>query len=83
MLNWGFFCAQWIGYGCSFVEGDFQCKIPDDDTIKGTRPTLSGRFPLTFQCVPGIILAVGVPFLPDSPRWLCEKDRNEEAKAVL
>jgi MFS family permease len=26
MLSWGFLCAQWIGYGCSFVHGDFQCK---------------------------------------------------------
>jgi MFS family permease len=26
MLSWGFFVAQWLGYGCAFVDGAFQCK---------------------------------------------------------
>lgn len=26
MLSWGFLIAQWLGYGCSFVKGDFSCK---------------------------------------------------------
>lgn len=26
MLSWGFLVAQWLGYGCSFVKGDFSCK---------------------------------------------------------
>jgi len=26
MLSWGFFVAQWLGYGCSFVDGAFQCE---------------------------------------------------------
>lgn len=26
MLSWGFFVAQWLGYGCSFVNGEFQCE---------------------------------------------------------
>jgi MFS family permease len=27
MLSWGFLVAQWLGYGCSFIDSDFQCKI--------------------------------------------------------
>lgn len=27
MLSWGFFIAQWLGYGCSFVDTDLQCKL--------------------------------------------------------
>lgn len=27
MLSWGFLVAQWLGYGCSFVDGPFQCMI--------------------------------------------------------
>lgn len=27
MLSWGFLVAQWLGYGCSFVNGPFQCKF--------------------------------------------------------
>lgn len=25
-LSWGFFVAQWLGYGCSFSKGAFSCK---------------------------------------------------------
>ncbi|THX04338.1 general substrate transporter [Aureobasidium pullulans] len=65
-LSWGFFAAQWIGYGCQHVKGPF-----------------SWRFPLAFQCIPAVILVSGIWFLQESPRWLCEKDRWEEARAVL
>ncbi|KAI9675879.1 MAG: hypothetical protein M1822_008888 [Bathelium mastoideum] len=41
------------------------------------------RFPLAFQCIPAILLVSGVWFLTESPRWLMEKDRHEEARAVL
>ncbi|CAD0017623.1 unnamed protein product [Aureobasidium pullulans] len=51
-LSWGFFAAQWIGYGCQ-------------------------------HCIPAVILVSGIWFLQESPRWLCEKDRWEEARAVL
>lgn len=43
----------------------------------------TGRFPLAFQCIPGIMLVCGVWFLSESPRWLMEKDRHEEARAIL
>ncbi|KAH8596189.1 hypothetical protein B0O99DRAFT_651820 [Bisporella sp. PMI_857] len=66
MLSWGFFVAQWLGYGCFKVNGDFQW-----------------RFPLSFQVVPGLIIGAGIWFLQESPRWLIEKDRHEEAQAVL
>lgn len=25
-LSWGFFVAQWLGYGCSFNSGQFSCE---------------------------------------------------------
>ncbi|KAL3487508.1 general substrate transporter [Aspergillus germanicus] len=43
----------------------------------------SWRFPLAFQNIPGLILIAGIWFLDESPRWLMEKDRHDEAKAVL
>ncbi|KFZ07915.1 hypothetical protein V502_09673 [Pseudogymnoascus sp. VKM F-4520 (FW-2644)] len=66
MLTWGFLVAQWVGYGCGFVDSDFQW-----------------RFPLAFQCIPGLILLSGIWFLQESPRWLMEKDRHQEALAIL
>ena len=65
-LSWGFFVAQWLGYGCFQVNSPFQW-----------------RFPLSFQVIPGLILASGIWFLPESPRWLMERERYDEAKKVL
>ncbi|CAI7656621.1 unnamed protein product [Penicillium bialowiezense] len=45
--------------------------------------TFSWRFPLSFQVVPAIILTCGVLFLPESPRWLIEKGRQDEGRSVL
>ncbi|KAI8084782.1 general substrate transporter [Halteromyces radiatus] len=41
------------------------------------------RFPLAFQIVFALILLAGTAILPETPRWLVSKDRNEEAKVVL
>lgn len=35
------------------------------------------------QFVPCVILIIGLPFLPESPRWLAKKDRGTEAIDVL
>ncbi|KAI9154884.1 High-affinity glucose transporter [Paramyrothecium foliicola] len=43
----------------------------------------SWRFPLAFQCVPALVLVTGIWFLQESPRWLMEKDKHEEARNVL
>jgi hypothetical protein len=81
MLSWGFFVAQWLGYGCTFATSSFQCEQPR--TTRWTKLMIIGRFPLSFQCLPAAILAAGILFLPESPRWLCERGRDEEAKKVI
>lgn len=35
------------------------------------------------QCFPSLILIIGLFWLPESPRWLMLKDRNEEARTIL
>jgi MFS family permease len=66
MLSWGFFIAQWLGYGCFKVDSAFQW-----------------RFPLLFQVIPPVIMMLGIPWLPESPRWLVERERYDEAQTVL
>jgi sugar porter (SP) family MFS transporter len=41
------------------------------------------RWMLGLGAVPGVVLAVGMMLMPYSPRWLAERGREEEARAVL
>jgi sugar porter (SP) family MFS transporter len=41
------------------------------------------RWMLGLGVVPGAALAIGMVFLPYSPRWLVQKDRSDEARNVL
>jgi sugar porter (SP) family MFS transporter len=41
------------------------------------------RWMLGLGAVPGVALAVGMALMPYSPRWLVERGREEEARAVL
>ncbi|KAI8582213.1 hypothetical protein K450DRAFT_171107 [Umbelopsis ramanniana AG] len=43
----------------------------------------SWRLPLALQILPSVLLFFGMFFLPYSPRWLCDKNRNEEALQTL
>lgn len=44
---------------------------------------LTWRFPIAFQCIFGLILIIGVLFVPESPRWLLSKDKHEEGLNVI
>jgi hypothetical protein len=41
------------------------------------------RWMLGLGAVPGVALAVGMVLMPHSPRWLMERGRDDEARAVL
>ncbi|KAK7062038.1 MFS lactose [Favolaschia claudopus] len=45
--------------------------------------SLSWRIPFAIQFAPTIILAVGVCFIPESPRWLMSLGRKDEARNIL
>ncbi|KAI8941531.1 hypothetical protein NX059_002747 [Plenodomus lindquistii] len=68
MIGVGFIVSTWVGYGAS--------KVPKTSSF-------SWRFPLAFQCVPCLILICGMMFFPESPRYLVETDRADEALRVL
>ena len=57
--------ATWIGYGCY-------------STWNGTNNSREWRIPLAIQIVPALFLGALVYTFPESPRWLCHKDRNEQ-----
>ncbi|KAK4993609.1 hypothetical protein LTR50_000219 [Elasticomyces elasticus] len=68
MIGVGFIVSTWIGFGCHHA--------PDGNSVQW-------RFPLAFQALPALVLLAGLIWLPESPRYLVETHRNEEAMAVL
>ncbi|PBK66534.1 general substrate transporter [Armillaria solidipes] len=68
MLGIGAFVASWVTYG----------------TAQGLPGTQSEwRIPLGIQIIPAIPLVAFIMLFPESPRWLAEKGRMEEAKLCL
>jgi sugar porter (SP) family MFS transporter len=50
----------------------------------GLRNVGSGwRWMLGIGAVPGLVLVVGMLFVPYTPRWLMQRERRDEARAVL
>jgi len=43
----------------------------------------SFRIPWSLQMIPAIVLFIGMLFFPESPRWLMDNERDEEALEIL
>jgi len=59
----GYSLASWVGLGFYFVNAS----------------GAQWRLTLAIQCFPPLFLSLGVLFLPESPRWLLDHDRVEDA----
>jgi MFS family permease len=87
-ITFGIMISYWITYGSKFHDDD---DVGDSLTrsanfIGGTGETQSKAswlVPITIQILPALVLAVGIMFLPQSPRWLMDQGRDEECLAVL
>lgn len=44
---------------------------------------LSWRLPLSIQCLIGLILAIGTYYIPESPRWCLDTNKEEEGMNIL
>lgn len=62
----------WVGYGSNYIGG-----------IGDTQSNLAWRLPSIIQGIPAIALAIGIWWMPFSPRWLVKQGRNEEALKTL
>jgi len=71
-ITFGIMISFWIDFGTNYIGG----------TAEGQKEA-AWRIPLALQLVPAIILGIGFIFMPFSPRWLVNQERNEEALAVL
>ncbi|KIX06105.1 uncharacterized protein Z518_04079 [Rhinocladiella mackenziei CBS 650.93] len=71
MFAMGYSLSAWIGFGVSFISSS------------GSPSSFPWRFPIAFQMVPALLLLLGSPWLPYSPRWLMMHNRFDEAHEVI
>ncbi|MCJ1477906.1 hypothetical protein MMC13_006580 [Lambiella insularis] len=67
MITGGICFSYWLDFGFSFLEPS----------------SIAWRFPVAFQIIFAFIIVCLVMELPESPRWLILKGREDEAFAVL
>lgn len=68
MLVLGYTIQGWVGFGFYFWS---------------TGGSNTWRPPMALAMVWPLLLLIGLPFLPESPRWLCMKGRDAEAEQLL
>jgi len=77
-ITFGIMVSYFIGYGTNYIGGG-------DESIKnGAMHDASWLVPICIQLIPSTILAVGmIAFMPQSPRHLMNKGREEECLNTL
>ncbi|EXJ86934.1 hypothetical protein A1O3_03888 [Capronia epimyces CBS 606.96] len=70
MFALGYMLSGWINFA-TYYAGQ-----------KDPSSTFPWRFPLAFQAAPALVMLLFSPLLPESPRWLLQKDRHGEALAI-
>jgi sugar porter (SP) family MFS transporter len=68
LLVFGYTSAGWIGYACFWATPH--------------NPSFAWRFPLAVQVLFPLLLLLGTPFVPESPRWLLAKGGEENMKTA-
>ncbi|KAH8815973.1 putative MFS quinate transporter [Xylogone sp. PMI_703] len=68
----GIMGSFWVGYGSNYIGGTGE-----------SQSNLAWRLPAIIQGIPAVCLALGIWWMPFSPRWLVKEGRDEEAKRTL
>lgn len=68
-LVFGYMLSSWLGFATYFATSK--------------NPSFAWRFPLCVQCFAPLVLFGTSLWIPESPRWLLQRGRKEEAWAVV
>ncbi|KAI1075367.1 quinate permease [Whalleya microplaca] len=68
----GIMLSFWIGYGSNYIGGTGE-----------TQSNLAWRLPSIIQGIPACLLALGIWWMPFSPRWLVKMGKDDKAKSTL
>lgn len=71
-ITGGLMVSFWIDYGTNYIGGTGK-----------SQSEAAWLIPICLQLIPGLVLAVGMLFMPFSPRWLIHHGREIEARRVL
>lgn len=52
-------------------------------TSRSEPSSFSWRFPIAAEGILAVLVLIGLPFLPESPRWLVAKDRVVQASEIF
>ncbi|CAO2656677.1 Nn.00g054800.m01.CDS01 [Neocucurbitaria sp. VM-36] len=66
LVIFGIDLTQWVNLGMTYIPGN----------------DVSWRFPVAFQCFLALLAMLLLWFMPESPRWLCYRGRQEEAQEI-
>ena len=80
----GAFIASWVTYGTLKlkvrISSPLVLHVPLADALQSD---WSWRLPSLLQAICSLVILGFIFFMPESPRWLCNKDRHDEALAVF
>jgi len=68
LLVLGYAIQAWVGFGFYFWKNG---------------GSMTWRPPMALTMLFPLLMLLGLPFVPESPRWLCMKSRFEEAERIL
>ncbi|KAK4946199.1 hypothetical protein LTR10_014711 [Elasticomyces elasticus] len=66
-VNAGYALAAWVGFACFHASGS----------------SFGWRFPNAVLLIFALCVLAGTFFIPESPRWLCARGRDQEALQIL
>ncbi|KAK4330160.1 hypothetical protein RTBOTA2_005498 [Rhodotorula toruloides] len=75
-----------VSFGCSYIavwQPSESCAVTLELTTNSTQNDASFRMPWALQAIPGLILGILMFAFPESPRWLMDHGREEQALQIL